>query len=137
MKSINDYTNKINTELFNKYGAFFAFGNAQFNDKKKEGVTYVQFNSGLICPKENAKILNTELNKVFDNAIKQQVLEFGADAVISYEYFNHEIQLTGDTSELIETMSIYKTQFPDLFTNEIILKVAKDCFKKAVDNDWF
>ena len=137
MKTLNDYTGTITSKLFADNGAFYAFGNKQFEEKKKEGVTYVSMASGLICPKENATQLLKDFEVIFDNAVKQQVAEFGAEKIISHEYFNHETQITGDTQQVIDVLGTHKELFPELFTDEIILKVCKQCFKEAVKNDWF
>lgn len=51
---------KIDT-ILKKYGAFWAFGEEQFDEQKKYGVKYVSFGMGLMCPKENVQKLNSEL----------------------------------------------------------------------------
>ena len=125
------------TLLFNETGSFFAFGNAQFEEQKKEGVKYVDMGYGLICPKETAEKLSEGLDLIYIEAIKQDVEENGAMKIIEREYFNHETQLTMDNSSVIGYMSGYAKQFPEQFTDEIILSVCKECFNKAVENDWF
>lgn len=137
MKSLNDYTDTSTSKLFADNGAFFAFSNKQFEEKKQEGVTYVSMNSGLICPKENAKTMMTEFERIFDNAVKQQVKDFGAEAIIRYEYFNHETQLTGDVEQVIDVLSTHRELFPELFSADAILTICQQCYKDAVKNDWF
>ena len=137
MKTLNNYTDIKTTELFNRNGAFFAFGNKQFDEQKKEGITYVSLMGGLLCPKENAKTLMTDFEQIFDEAVRQQVKDFGAEKIISHEYFNHETQLTGDDQQVINVLSTHRQLFPELFTDEIILTVCKNCFNEAVANDWF
>lgn len=137
MKTLNAYTDELTSKLFGENGAFFAFGNKQFDENKQEGVTYVSLASGLICPKENAKNVMIEFEQIFNDAVKQQVADFGAEKIISHEYFNHETQLTGDNDQVIDVLSTHRELFPELFTDEIILKVCKQCFKEAVANDWF
>lgn len=41
MKYLSHYIQDAQTALFNKTGAFFAFSQEQFNDAKKDGITYV------------------------------------------------------------------------------------------------
>ena len=132
MKTINDYTDTLTTKLFADNGAFFAFGNKQFDEKKQEGVIYVSMASGLLCPKENANQLFQDFEKIYDEAVKQQVADFGAEKIISHEYFNYETQITGDNQQVIDSLSTHKNLFPELFTDEIILKVCKQCFNEAV-----
>lgn len=40
MKTLNDYTDTLTSKLFADNGAFFAFGNKQFDEQKKEGVKH-------------------------------------------------------------------------------------------------
>ena len=137
MKTLNSYTDTLTSKLFDDNGAFFAFGKNQFDEKKKEGVNYVSVGSGLLCPKENAKKVLTEFERIFDDAVRQQVKEFGAEKIIRHEYFNHETQITGDTDQVIAVLGTHKELFPELFTDEIVLEVCRKCFADAVKNDWF
>lgn len=137
MKYLSDYMEEKQTALFRETGSFFAFGNKQFNEQKKEGVTYVNMGSGLICPIETAEQLSDGLDLIYIEAIRQDVSENGAKAVIEREYFNHETQITGDNSQVVAIMSDYEEQFPGQFTDEIIFSVCRECFTKAVENDWF
>jgi len=137
MKYLSHYMEQGQTDAFNKFGAFFAFGNKQFEEKRKENVTYVNMGAGLLCPKENASLLNAELDSIYTNAIKQDVHENGAAKIIEREYFNHETQLTGDKSGMISAICGHVEMFSDLFTKELINQVSKDCFNLAVENDWF
>lgn len=41
------------TALIEKYGAFYALGQKQFNEKKQVGVEYSHIFAGLMCPKSN------------------------------------------------------------------------------------
>ena len=137
MKTLNDYTDTLTTQLFADNGAFFAFGNKQFDEKKQEGVTYVSMASGMICPKENAIKVLTEFERIFNDAVRQQVADFGAEKIISHEYFNHETHITGDTDQVIAVLSTHKELFPEMFTDDAIIKVCRKCFADAVKNDWF
>lgn len=137
MKTLNSYTDALTSKLLDDNGAFYAFGNKQYEEKKKEGVIYVSLASGLICPKENVTQLLKGLKVIFDDAVRQQVADFGAEKIISHEYFNYETQLTGNTQQVINALSTHKKLFPELFTDKFILKVCKKCFNQAVKNDWF
>ncbi len=137
MKTLNDYTDALTSKLFEDNGAFFAFGQKQLDENKKEGVVYVRLASGLICPKENAKQVLQEFERIFDDAVKQQVADFGVEKIIHHDYFNYETQITGDNQQVIDGLATHKEYFPEQFTDEIILKVCKQCFKDAVKHDWF
>jgi hypothetical protein len=137
MKYLSDYMEQAQTEAFNKFGAFFAFGNKQFEEKRKPDVQYVSMGAGLICPKESAKLLADALENIYQEAIKADVEENGAEKIIEREYFNHETQLTGDTYTMMGAISGHIEAFPELFTPELIHSTCKKCFDLAVENDWF
>ena len=61
MKCLSNYMNEAQTELFNNTGAFFAFSDTQFDEKKKNGVKYAHLGAGLICPIENIEQIKTGL----------------------------------------------------------------------------
>jgi len=137
MKYLSDYMNQAQTEAFNKFGAFFAFGSKQFEEKCKPGVRYVDMGAGLVCPKESAKLLNDALENIYQQAIKADVSENGAAKIVEREYFNHETQLTGDTFTMMEALSGHIEAFPELFTQELIHSTCRSCFALAVKHDWF
>lgn len=131
MKYLSDYINNAQTEVFNKHGAFFAFSNKQFDEKKQNGVKYVSLGAGLICPVNNAKQLNTDLNAVWDAGIKQDLAENGIKAIIHRELANHECQITGDYSEVIDKLSAYG------ITSEQIEAEWPEYWDLCVENDYF
>ncbi len=137
MKTINTYTDALTSKLFTDNGAFFAFSNKQFEEKKKEGVKYVALASGLVCPKENSQTVLQQFETIYNDAVRQQVAEFGAEKIISHEYFNHETQITGDNQQVIDVLETHRELFPELFTDAIIIQVCHKCFREAVANDWF
>lgn len=63
--------------------AFFAFSTKQFEEAKKPDIKYVSMGAGLICPKENARKLNTELNEAIklDRKEAKEKLEARAKAL--------------------------------------------------------
>lgn len=137
MKTLSDYQEEKQTELFNKTGSFFAFCEKQFNEKKQPGVDYVHLFGGLICPMENAKQLADGLNAIYKDAKREDFAENGAVKIIEREFFNHETQISMDFKNIVILMKGYEDLFPGQFTEEIVLKVCNDCFRKAVENDWF
>ena len=137
MKYLSNYMDEKQTKLFEETGSFFAFGQKQFDEKKKEGIKYVNMGSGLLCPKETAQKLHDGLDKIYIEAIKEDFAENGAKKIIEREYFNYETQITMDNYSVIGYMAEYEKQFPGQFTDQIILSVCKECFDKAVLNDWF
>ena len=135
--SLTKITEDKFSKLFKDNGAFFAFGQKQFEEKKQPGIDYVTLASGLICPKENALKVIEEFDKIHTEGVKEQVSLFGAERIIEYEYFNHETQISGDTDEVKGVLSSHIEIFPELFTEELMESVFRKCLQKAIDNDWF
>ncbi|MGO2168724.1 DUF7659 family protein [Pseudoalteromonas sp.] len=95
------------TELYNKTGAFFAFGDEQFNKAKTEGVKYVQLQSGLICPKENAKQVVEGMSKIIKVGIQDDLRINGKANIIKRELFNYECFYTGDIDDCVDALKDY------------------------------
>ncbi len=137
MKYLSDYMESKQTELFEATGAFFAFSNSQFDEKRKEGVKYANLGAGLISPLDQVEILRNGLDEIYNEALKQDFEENGAEAIIRREYFNHEYQLTCDNLSILEDIAPYKKFFAESFKDEFVKSIAKKCFNEAVENDWF
>ena len=69
MKYLSDYMNEKQTALFNRTNSFFAFGDKQFQEQRKEGVKYASLGNGLICPVEYADELQSGLKTIYFDAI--------------------------------------------------------------------
>jgi hypothetical protein len=108
MKYLSDYMRDAQTELLNKLGAFFAFGDEQFKEKRVEGVEYQQMASGLIVPKENALAVWEGFETILNNAIAQDIAENGKEAIIRRELFNHECFYDGEIARAIDALEMYK-----------------------------
>lgn len=66
MRTIEDIKkeqeDKLNA-LFDEYGIFFAFSKAQFEENKKEGVTYADRDYGMIIPLDNVELFNKKFEE--------------------------------------------------------------------------
>jgi len=107
MKYLMDYIQDKQTALLDKMGAFFAFGNKQFDEQKKEGVEYVSMKMGLICPKSNAKELHEGLRKIAKEGMAADLAENGKSGIIRRELSNHEYCYTYDISDTVDAVSEY------------------------------
>lgn len=107
MKSLTNYTEKAQTEAFEKYGAFFAFSNEQFNKNKKPDTEYCNLGSGLTCPKEHAKALHLTLAKIHEEGIAKDIEENGLVNIIGRELRNHECYYTYDITDCVEALEDY------------------------------
>lgn len=120
MKRLKDYTDAKQTELFEKYGVFFAFGDTQFDAQAVKGVKYCSVCYGACCPVDNAKVFIKELEDLYTAARKQYVKDEGQDNIIRYELYNHEAFYTGDIDDTVDALRPYG------FVIEAIRKVYRD-----------
>lgn len=138
MKYLSHYTEKAQTELINKTGAFFAFSNEQLNRQKKEGTKYTFFKgSGMFVPTENKEELLEGLEKIQEEGIKKDVEENGAKGIIRREYFNHECHIPCDTYDARIALEKYQEMYPEKFSEDVLKKVFAECWKDAVEQDLF
>ncbi|AZS26288.1 hypothetical protein DYL72_15375 [Vibrio anguillarum] len=107
MKTLNSYAQEKQTALFNSMGAFFAFSNEQLNEKRKEGVEYVNLGNGLIAPKENAQALYDGLCNIHKESVAEDLKENGKKAIIRRELFNYECFLVGNITDCVEALQDY------------------------------
>ena len=131
MKNLSNYTEESQTNLFNECGSFFAFGQNQFNEAKKDGVTYVSMGAGLICPKKNVQKMINGLDNINKSGIELDLKENGKKAIIHRELANHECQISMDITDCVDKLGDYP------ITKEEIQAEWKEYFKTCCDNDWF
>lgn len=131
MKYLSDYMKDKPTELFNQYGAFFAFSNKQFDEKKKQGVKYAALGAGLIAPAEHAEQIRSGLDAIYNEAIKQDIEDNGIKAIIHRELGNHECQITYDYSEVVDKLAPYG------ITEDQVKAEWAEFMQICIDNDYF
>ncbi len=131
MKYLQNYQEAAQTALLDECGAFFAFGQKQLDKQKEEGVKYVSMGAGLICPKDKAKKLSEGLERVYKNAISQDITENGMIGIIQRELGNHEYQITGNIEEILYTLSDYD------FGEDAIIKEAGMYMERCIKDDIF
>ena len=92
---------------FAKHGAFFAFGNKQFDEAKKPGVKYVSLGSGLLMRKDN----HLEVLKLFSehnrNEIKREKAARSKNSIILSELSNYECFYIGDITDAVDALASY------------------------------
>ena len=107
MKTLTNYLEAAHTKIFNNHGAFFAFSDEQFEAKAKKGVRYCSMSGGLICPKDNAKQLNKDLETAYLDAIKKHKSEHSKEEIILAQIYNHECYYTWNWSRVTEVLEDY------------------------------
>lgn len=105
--SLSDFMQEATTEILQKHGAFFAFGQSQFDTQKKEGVQYVSDGYGLYIPKNNFQQFNVDFEKMQEEKTKEHLAEFGLDRIMKYNLSNYECFYTGDVYDAVSAMSSY------------------------------
>jgi hypothetical protein len=108
MKTLSNYMENDQTEAFKRFGAFFAFSNRQLNEAKVQGVEYVACGSGLISPKENAKLLMDELGRIHIEARKKDLRENGIVGIVKREIHNYECGYTGELEDVFDALKNYE-----------------------------
>ena len=107
MKYLQSYTDKGISAAYKKAGAFFAFGNQQFNEQRVEGVEYVSLGGGTVCPKDTAKQFIEDITNVGEAGIAADLAENGKKAIIHRELANHEFCITYDIEQTSSALSGY------------------------------
>ena len=92
------------TEVFNKYGVFFAFSDEQFLRQRVEGVEYTTFGAGSVVPVKNYDAFMEEFNQLDDEHTKFNLENFTKEELILDELRNHECFYTWEIDEVVELM---------------------------------
>ena len=116
MKTLNDYTSDKISAVLEKHGAFFAFSNAQFEEKRVEGVEYVRNLNGMVMPKESKFQLIKEMNEIYAEGVKQDIAENGLTTIVKRELSNYECYYTGDIEDAVEALEDYGVTHEQVLT---------------------
>jgi hypothetical protein len=131
MKHLRDYSQEKQTQLFKQTNTFFAFSKKQFEEGKKESITYVSLGAGMLCDKTQVKTLTDGLHAINEEAIKQDIKENGIKNIIWREFANYECQLGMDYTDASNALADYP------ITDEQINEQWKPFFDNCVKNDYF
>ena len=118
MKYLCTYMEDKQTALFEETNTFFAFSQKQFNEGKKEGITYINMGAGMLTDKRYVKKLIEGLEKIYKDSIQEDIKENGINAIIKRELANHEAWYTmdiQDTCDKLEDYPITKKQIKEIF----------------------
>lgn len=105
---------------FRKHGAFFAFGDKQFEEQKDPNIPLDQYCNtigGLVCPKENAEQMLKELQEITTAGIKEDIEMHGINGVIVRELNNHEAYYTGNIESTVDALAGYPEIDAELIAN--------------------
>lgn len=116
MKHLQDYMEKKQTEVFDKYGVFFAFSKEQLNkgiEKNKangiieDGERHTSTGTGMIAPSKHVEEVMMQLDKIYVDSIQEDIKENGISNIIQRELDNHEYVITGDIEDTVEKLADY------------------------------
>ena len=129
MKYLSEYMEAKQTALFKRTGTFFAFSQEQFEEKRKEGVKYVNMGQGMLSPDEHYKEVMDELENIYKDSIKQDIKENGKEKIILRELYNHEAFYVGSIEDTIHKLEDYP------FSEDDISNVYQKNYAEAT-KDW-
>ena len=119
------------TEIMDKYGMFFCFGDKQFHEKKVKGVEYTSLLGWGVCPVENRDAFIKEF-RAFNLAYAKGELEkYGEEKIIMHELRNHEFQLCPDVERVAEALAVYG------LNESHVRKYVPAYMKLCNENDWY
>ena len=131
MNYLSHYTQQATTDALNSNGAFFAFGNDQFDAAMAPGVNYTPMGAGLYCPNKNRMRLNDALDNAITQGIAADIAENGIEAIIMRELGNYETQITGDISDAVDALHGYG------ISAEQVQLAYGVFYQHCIDNDYF
>lgn len=129
MKPFSSFTQSKQTELFNKYGVFFAFSQKQFEEQKKPDTKYVSLDGGMIAPKDSYRKFLKEFENTMVKAKIEYLKQYSKKDIIWFELANHEAGYTmswSSTFEAVEYLGITKEEVQGEF---------REWLRYQVDND--
>lgn len=119
------------TEIFDKYGVFFAFSQRQYNEKAVQGVDYTSLGAGMVAPKKNATDIINALESVHNDHVKADLAEHGKKAIIHRELANYEAQITYEIDDTVDALECYG------ITRDEIQKEFKSYMDYCIEHDLF
>jgi len=110
------------------YGAFFAFGDKQLNEKIKGSKNnYCSLGGGLVCLKDKSLSLLQDMNKFGEVEVKNRIKADWIEAIIKYELGNHEAWYTWSIDDTLDSLDWYGVTY----------KQVLEVYKKYADEDEF
>tara|TARA_R110001599_G_scaffold102012_1_gene260554 strand:+ start:136 stop:519 length:384 start_codon:yes stop_codon:yes gene_type:complete len=116
MKYLSDYMEAKQTSLFNRTGTIFAFSDKQFDEQAIKGKEYSRIGQGMLTQKGNEMKVIKTLEKIYQQAIVQDIKENGIKGVIQRELENYEVYYTNDLEPAMEALKDY----PEITQKDII-----------------
>lgn len=122
LSQINEEQQQKISALFERNGVIFAFSNKQFESNRKEGVTYVMMECGMIVPKENVKKVRDDFAQITKEYTGELQNHVTMEQYTHDKLLDHECYYTGNYAEVIEMVQDYYPLCTHSDVREIYLK---------------
>lgn len=137
-QDFREYQEKEQSKLFNKYGAFFMFGNQkeilqELKTKKEEHIKsglmtsddkFCSLGFGLYAPTKNAPKIREGMAQITKNKVAKDIKDNGIKNIIIRELYNYETFISYDFDTVISALKPYNV------STELILST----FQKEISN---
>ena len=130
--TINQIADEQVSAILNKYHAFFAFSNQQFDEQATKCFIYARLPHGMFAPKAYANSVISEVLAAYDEARKAVQSQESKKDRIWYEFANHECQISMDYSDALAALLAF-----DDITEQDVHDQWPAYFNHCVDNDYF
>lgn len=133
-RKTREENHKKQSDILERYGAFFAFSQSQFKEKANPDIEYVQIEgwSGLIAPKAVVSEFYDSLTDVIKQNINDLRTRVGDEGIIRYEANNHEYLYSGDLDGLKEIARSYGIS--DEITETVAKKILGE--QRSIDQSY-
>jgi hypothetical protein len=120
------------TAVFKKHGAFFAFGQKQFEEQRDPEVEkYCHLFAGLLAPKENCDQLMKDLDAVHEESKRKTRANHTVKELVMYELANHECHYTGSYEAALDALKALD------ITEDQVKEHWAEYWNNCVENDLF
>lgn len=126
MKYLSDIIKDRQSELFKKHHVIFAFSAKQFEEQREEGITYVNFGSGMLINKATADEFIDEYTDLIKKAIQEDIDMHTLEGVIRRELANHEAYYTWSITSTVEALADYPGATEEKINSVFQAEQAKD-----------
>ena len=119
------------SEIFARYGVFFAFSADQYQEQAHAGTKYVHCGAGMVCPEGHVAEMTAEIEAAIKAFHAADLAENGKAKIIWRELANHEAQITHDITDTAEALKGYG------ITREEVAAEWPAYLRHCVNNDLF
>ena len=127
-KEIQHVIDNLLSEVFKKYGVFFAFSEAQVQEQKQPGVKYAYSSDlNMFYNIETPGNIFEEMTAAVDKGREIDKQQNGKDEIILRELLNYECFYTGNPGDAITRLEEYN------YTKEEVLEVFNNNFNRIVE----